>query len=609
MKGCPNPSPLIFQPSPSSRRALLPPTLPLRCRRRSSPPGSTAVRGPSSPLPPPGLPFIAGRRGRRHHRAATSTEQATSTHQANSRGKMSLISQNAQKRRLEKSGADDGNEGIGSPVAIDGEVGKGAKLKNHNKERKKRTKMPEAQQNKEEEEMRQLESSLFGALYAPLDFGTEVGAAVAAPDRGAPLFFTDRSAADGADVLPIYEEDLAHDDEEDGVIIKGRKPVWVDEEEERTEVDIVKVARLRKLRKEADEHLISGKEYEARLRGQHAKLNPFTAWADMDRKTPLPGASDGESDDEGGVDDILQNNDELVVKDTVKLLPGMLEFSRLVDANIQDPSSGPINSVQFHRNGQLMLAAGLDKHLRFFQIDGKRNPKIQSIFIGDCPVLKASFLPDGSEVILSGRRKFFYSFDLVNASVSKIGPLTGREEKSLESFEISPDSRTIAFVDGGNQLLSSGGDGHVYHWDLGTRKCIHKAMDDGSLSGVSLCTSQDSSLFATGSTSGIVNVYKRDDFLGGKRKPLKTIENLTTDVGEMKFNHDAQILAITSRKERNGMRLVHVPSFSVFQNWPGPRFSLHYPRCLDFSPGSGFLSVGHAGGKVLLYKLHHYQNA
>jgi len=244
-------------------------------------------------------------------------------------------------------------------------------------------------------------------------------------------------------------------------------------------------------------------------------------------------------------------------------------------------------------------------------------------------------------VILSGRRKFFYSFDLVKAAVSKIGPLTGREEKSLESFEISPDSRTIAFVgnegyiflisaktkqligtlkmngsvcslafaDGGNQLLSSGGDGHVYHWDLGTRKCIHKAMDDGSLAGISLCTSRDSSLFATGSTSGIVNVYKRDDFLGGKRKPLKTIENLTTDVSDMKFNHDAQILAITSRKERNGMRLVHVPSLSVFQNWPGPRFSLHYPRCLDFSPGSGFLSVGHAGGKVLLYKLHHYQNA
>ncbi|KAJ1261012.1 hypothetical protein BS78_10G275600 [Paspalum vaginatum] len=605
------------------------------------PPGGHQRRGPAtvSDAPPP-LFTPSGLLRPLLLRVKSATEGSRNT---NPPGKMSLISQSVvQKRRLEKSGADDGNDkDIGYPIDMDAEVGKEAKLKNHNKERrKKRTKVLESRQNKEEEEMRQLESSLFGALYAPLEFGTEVGAAVAAPDQDAPLFFTDRSAGDGVDDLPIYEEELTHEEEEEMVGVKVRKPVWVDEEEERTEVDIVKVSRLRKLRKEVDEHLISGKEYEARLRGQHAKLNPFTGWANMDRKTH-PDASDAESDDEGGVDDILRNNDELVVKDTVKLLPGMLEFSRLVDANIQDPSSGPINSVQFHRNGQLMLAAGLDKHLRFFQIDGKRNPKIQTIFIGDCPVLKASFLPDGSEVILSGRRKFFYSFDLVNASVSKIGPLTGREEKSLESFEISPDSRTIAFVgnegyillisaktkqligtlkmngsvrslafaDGGNQLLSSGGDGHIYHWDLGTRKCIHKATDDGSLASVSLCTSQDSSLFATGSTSGIVNVYKRDDFLGGKRKPLKTIENLTTDVGEMKFNHDAQILAITSRKERNGMRLVHVPSFTVFQNWPGPRFSLHYPRCLDFSPGSGFLSVGHAGGKVLLYKLHHYQNA
>uniref|UniRef100_A0A0D9X178 U3 small nucleolar RNA-associated protein 18 homolog n=1 Tax=Leersia perrieri TaxID=77586 RepID=A0A0D9X178_9ORYZ len=541
---------------------------------------------------------------------------------------MSLVSQNPiQKRRLERIEAadDDSGEELGSPIAVGAEDGN----ETESEKRKKENNRKKAK--REREEMKKLESSLFGALYAPPQFGTEVEAAD--PDNGAPLFFMDRSA--------VYEDGFSSEDEGKSMVGKERKPAWVDDEEEVTEVDISNVARLRKLRKEVDERVISGKEYEARLRGQHAKLNRFADWADLDRKAPNSGFSDNESDEEGGVDDILRNNDELVVKDNAKLLPDMLGFSRLVDANAQEPSSGPVNSVQFHRNGQLMLVAGLDKHMRFFQIDGKRNPKIQSIFIEDCPVYKAAFLPDGSEVILSGRRKFFYSFDLVKAAVSKIGPLTGREEKSLEHFEISPDSKTIAFIgnegyillissktkqligtlkmngnvrslafaDGGNQLLSSGGDGHVYHWDLRTRKCIHKGTDEGSLAGISLCTSHDSSLFATGSTSGIVNVYKRDDFIGGKRKPLKTIENLTTEIGEMKFNHDAQVLAISSRKERNGMRLVHVPSLTVFQNWPGPRFSLHYPRCLDFSPGSGFLSVGHAGGKVLLYKLHHYQNA
>jgi hypothetical protein len=67
--------------------------------------------------------------------------------------------------------------------------------------------------------------------------------------------------------------------------------------------------------------------------------------------------------------------------------------------------------------------------------------------------------------------------------------------------------RSLAFADGGNQLLSSGGDGHVYHGDLGNASTRQRTT--------------------------------------------------------------APWLASRS-----------APSFSVFQNWSGPRFNLHYPRCL-----------------------------
>ncbi|KAI4310983.1 hypothetical protein MLD38_035920 [Melastoma candidum] len=346
-------------------------------------------------------------------------------------------------------------------------------------------------------------------------------------------------------------------------------------------------------------------------------------------------------EDTQGLDEILRIDKELVVKDGAKLLPGLLEYSRLVDANAQEPSNGPINSVQFHRNAQLLLCTGLDRRVRFFQIDGKRNPKVQSVFLEDCPIRKASFSPDGSQVIVSGRRKFFYTFDLLKAKVDKIGPLVGREEKSLEYFEVSPDSSTIAFVgneghillvssktkelvgtlkmngtarslafaDNVLQLLSFGGDGHVYHWDLRTMTCLHKAVDEGCVHGTAICTSPDNTLFAAGSESGIVNVYSRRDFLGGKRKPLKAIDNLTTKIDFLKFNNDVQILAICSAEEKNSLRLVHVPSFTVFSNLPLPNRSLHYPRCVDYSPGGGFMAVGNAAGKVMLYKLHHYQRA
>ncbi|CBI35584.3 unnamed protein product, partial [Vitis vinifera] len=514
---------------------------------------------------------------------------------------MSLISQNIlPKNRINKTKREDidipspleGNEDIEDRKELGPDT---SRIKRRKKERKEEEKQLEVEQ---EREMKKLENLLFGSLYAPVEFGKggeeEVRDMV---EKDSALFFTDRSANSS---VSVYEEDAElpeeSNDEED---TKQRKPVWVDEEEERTNINIAKVNRLRKLRKEEDESVISA------------------------------------------VDDILRTDEDLIVKSSTKLLPGLLEYSRLIDANAEDPSNGPINSVQFHRNAQLLLTAGLDRRLRFFQIDGKRNTKIQSIFLDDCPIRKASFLPDGSEVIIAGRRKFFYSFDLVKARVDKIGPLTGREEKSLEVFEVSPDSGTIAFVgnegcillvssrtkeligtvkmngtvrslaftDDGKQLLSSGGDGHIYHWDLRTRTCFHKAIDEGCINGTSLCASPNGALFAAGSSSGIVNVYNKEEFLGGKRKPIKTIENLTTKVDFLKFNNDAQILAISSSMKKNSLKLIHIPSYTVYSNWPPPNRTLHYPRCLDFSPGGGFMAVGNAAGKVLLYKLHHYQHA
>ncbi|RVW73435.1 U3 small nucleolar RNA-associated protein 18-like [Vitis vinifera] len=544
---------------------------------------------------------------------------------------MSLISQNIlPKNRINKTKREDidipspleGNEDIEDRKELGPDT---LRIKRRKKERKEEEKQLEVEQ---EREMKKLENLLFGSLYAPVEFGKggeeEVRDMVG---KDSALFFTDRSANSS---LSVYEEDAElpeeSNDEED---TKQRKPVWVDEEEERTNINIAKVNRLRKLRKEEDESVISGSAYVSRLRAQHVKLNPGTEWAQLDSQLRDCSSYDDESSDEENgavvapgykdveaVDDILRTDEDLIVKSSTKLLPGLLEYSRLIDANAEDPSNGPINSVQFHRNAQLLLTAGLDRRLRFFQIDGKRNTKIQSIFLDDCPIRKASFLPDGSQVIIAGRRKFFYSFDLVKARVDKIGPLTGyillvssRTKELIGTVKMNGTVRSLAFTDDGKQLLSSGGDGHIYHWDLRTRTCFHKAIDEGCINGTSLCASPNGALFAAGSSSGIVNVYNKEEFLGGKRKPIKTIENLTTKVDFLKFNNDAQILAISSSMKKNSLKLIHIPSYTVYSNWPPPNRTLHYPRCLDFSPGGGFMAVGNAAGKVLLYKLHHYQHA
>ena len=68
----------------------------------------------------------------------------------------------------------------------------------------------------------------------------------------------------------------------------------------------------------------------------------------------------------------------------------------------------------------------------------------------------------------------------------------------------------------------------------------------------------------------------------------------------------AQMLAMASRMKKDALRLVHLPSGTVFQNWPTSRSPLGYVHSVAFSPGGGYLAVGNAKGRALLYRLHHY---
>lgn len=54
------------------------------------------------------------------------------------------------------------------------------------------------------------------------------------------------------------------------------------------------------------------------------------------------------------------------------------------------------------------------------QVDGVRNPKIQSIYLDNFAITQAAFAAGGSHVIATARRKHFYTFDLASASVEKV---------------------------------------------------------------------------------------------------------------------------------------------------------------------------------------------
>jgi U3 small nucleolar RNA-associated protein 18 len=270
------------------------------------------------------------------------------------------------------------------------------------------------------------------------------------------------------------------------------------------------------------------------------------------------------------------------------------------------------------------------------------------------PIYNASFLGDTGKVVVSGRRSFFYFYDAVSGNVDLVPRILGREERSWEKHSASPDGRLVAFVgnDGyvvlvdahskhpigtlklngsvralaftpdGEQIVASGSDGDVYRWDVQSRRCLERFPNgDGSITS---SLSASSTHLAVGAESGVVNLYsERQQRLqqqslltygsGGNsnpptKAPLKSVMNLHTSADVVRFNPDGQILAMSSQRETLGLKLLHVPTRTVFSNWPTSKTPLRYVWSVDFSPKSKFLAVGNDKGQCLLYKLTHYHH-
>ena len=92
--------------------------------------------------------------------------------------------------------------------------------------------------------------------------------------------------------------------------------------------------------------------------------------------------------------------------------------------------------------------------------------------------------------------------------------------------------------------------------------------------------------------SGVVNIYDRNKNQGSTDvKPLKTLMHLITPVDDLCFNSDSQILSMSSRRKKDSLKMVHLPSFGVFSNWPTLKTPLRYVSAVDFSPNSGMWNL------------------
>lgn len=461
------------------------------------------------------------------------------------------------------------------------------------------------------------------------------------------LFFVDegdddeKMDVDGGDGESHEESDEEESDDSDA---------WVDEEDNQVSISLLQSDKLKKLRKKETDTSISGRKYILRLRSQFEKIYPRPQWADTEDSEE---EEDEELDDaeEEGSDDTIEGDVRALAKilqkttkitaNTSRLIPQTkLDIVRVRDVNHSHASHSAIQTMSFHPTHPLLLTGGYDRTVRLYHVDGKQNPVVSTIHLRNTPIQTAQFSPDpnSSKVFAGGRRRYMYSWDLVTGSVEKISRLYGHEstQRSFENFKVSPGGSYIALQgnSGWINILSSrtsqwlqgfkiegtivdfdwSGDENVVFgvnsvgdvWEFSMEKGkVQRRWKDETGVGITKIRvgGKNSRWCAIGSQSGIVTVYDR---LSSSTKPIGTLEQLVTSISSLEFNHDGQILCIASRGKKDSLRLVHLPSCKVFQNWPNSGTPLGKVTSVKFSPNSEMLAIGNEAGKARLWRLNHY---
>lgn len=217
---------------------------------------------------------------------------------------------------------------------------------------------------------------------------------------------------------------------------------------------------------------------------RHAKLFPTPTWA-----SPTVDISETDADSPSLFSSANSFKLPKTTSKTLKALPPQLiDISYCKDVNWQDPSHSIVTSVHWHPKESVLLTAGLDKTLRLFFVDGKENPKLQSIHFPNTPISKARFLTNGEEIVVTGKRSSFFVYNVERGVVQKVREIQGRDEKAWTSFECSPCGQFITFV---------GSDGCLVVVSQKSKQWVHTMRMNSAVRALSYST-DGSTLWSTG---------------------------------------------------------------------------------------------------------------
>lgn len=222
---------------------------------------------------------------------------------------------------------------------------------------------------------------------------------------------------------------------------------------------------------------------------------------------------------------------------------------------------------------------------------------------------RVAFDPSGQILAVAGRRGYIHLVDWRAGGAQVIGNVKMNSGVQALWWNRHPGHNSIS---GHPELLTLGADAEVYVWDIGERRCVRRWKEEGGYGTTVMSGDTSGRYLSIGSKSGLVNVYGEDASIpianspspsSSTPKPQKTLQNLTTSISTLRFNHDSQLLAMASSVKKDQMRLVHLPSLTAFSNWPTSSTPLGHVTAIDFSPTSQYIAIGNNRGRALLYQI------
>ncbi|OBR15632.1 U3 small nucleolar RNA-associated protein [Colletotrichum higginsianum IMI 349063] len=347
-----------------------------------------------------------------------------------------------------------------------------------------------------------------------------------------------------------------------------------------------------------------------------------------------------------------------------RLRPEVIDIQRTRE--IPDAHKAAVNNLSFHPKYPVLLSSSVSSVLYLHHLNPTAhptpNPMLTSVQAKGVDVRRAEFLyPAGDQIFFAGRRKFFHSWDLESGHVQKTSQIQGHrlEHKTMERFKLSPCGRYMGLVAStrkgggiinivstesrqwiaaarldsrhgiadfawwstGDGLSILGKDGSVGEYSMEERKFLAVWRDEGCVGGIVIALGGhrgpellgDDRWVAVGSSSGITNIYDRETLVKTSKtgevsvetqpEPARRFEQLVTPITVLTFSPDGQLLAFGSRETKDALRLVHLPSCTVYRNWPTAQTPLGRITSVAFGRSSELLAVGNDTGKIRMWEI------